>query len=87
MLEDFLEECSIGFTDFFKSVAVRYNALPEAKGLLDYTDQLLWAHRILCYDAKVLIATEGLYDAYFVDEFQDPAPGQFDTLRLLSSQQ
>lgn len=84
VLGDFLEHVSMPFTDFFEAVARTYKVLLEARGLLDYTDQLLWAHKILRNDTKTLAAAQGLYDAYFVDEFQDTDPVQFDTLRLLS---
>ena len=84
VLGTFLEHVSVPFTDFFESVARTYKVLLEARGLLDYTDQLLWAHQILRNDTETLMKAQGLYDAYFVDEFQDTDPVQFDTLRMLS---
>ena len=84
VLGTFLEEYAIKYTDFLDSVAVVYNHLLETNGLIDYTAQLTWAHRILRNDPETLATAQGLYDAYFIDEFQDTDPVQFETLRLLS---
>ena len=83
VLGTFLEEYEIEYTDFLESVALIYNNLLETNGLIDYTAQLTWAHRILRNDPETLATAQGLYDAYFIDEFQDTDPVQFETLRLL----
>lgn len=84
LLSHFLNDYSIELTDFLDSVALIYNSLLETKGLIDYIGQLLWAHKILQHDEKTLTEAQDLYEAYFVDEFQDTDPVQFETLRLLS---
>ena len=84
ILSPFLRQYSIEFGDFLDSVALIYKSLLETKGLIDYTGQLLWAHKILKHDERTLTEAQGLYGSYFVDEFQDTDPVQFDMLRLLS---
>ena len=86
LLRPFLTDYSIDLTEFLDSVALIYKRLLETKGLIDYTGQLLWAHEILRHDEKILTKAQDLYEAYFVDEFQDTDPVQFDTLKLLSGQ-
>jgi superfamily I DNA/RNA helicase len=86
ILSPFLRRHSIEFGNFLDSVALIYKSLLETKGLIDYTGQLLWAHKILQHDEKTLTEAQDLYEAYFVDEFQDTDPVQFETLRLLSGQ-
>ena len=83
VLGTFLEEYAIKYTDFLDSVAVVYNHLLETNGLIDYTAQLTWAHRILRNAPETLATAQRLYNAYFIDEFQDTDPVQFETLRLL----
>lgn len=84
LLRPFLNDYSIELTDFLDSVALIYKSLLKTKGLIDYTGQLLWAHKILQHDEKTLTEAQDLYEAYFVDEFQDTDPVQFETIRLLS---
>ena len=48
------------------------------------TQDSCYAHQILKNDESVLADAQNLYKAYFVDEFQDTDPIQFDMLRLLS---
>ncbi|MDE0634931.1 MAG: ATP-dependent helicase [Candidatus Poribacteria bacterium] len=86
ILSLFLEQYSMEFQDFLDSVALIYKSLIETKGLIDYTGQLLWVHKILQHDEESLAKAQDLYEAYFVDEFQDTDLVQFDTLRLLSEQ-
>ena len=84
ILSSFLRQYSIEFEDFLNSVALIYKSLCETKGLIDYIGQLLWAHKILHHDEGVLAEAQDLYEAYFVDEFQDTDLVQFHMLRLLS---
>ena len=84
ILSSFLRQYSIEFGDLLDSVALTYKSLLERKGLIDYTGQLLWAHKILQHDEDALAEAQDLYEAYFVDEFQDTDLVQFDMLRLLS---
>ncbi len=86
ILRPFLIHYPINFGNYLDSVALIYKRMLEAKGLIDYTGQLLWAHKILQRDEKILTEAQDLYDAYFVDEFQDTDPVQFDMLRLLAGQ-
>ncbi len=84
LLNTFLKDFSIALDNFLDSVALIYKSLIETKGLIDYTGQLLWAHKILQHDEGVLSEAQDLYEAYFVDEFQDTDTVQFETLKLLS---
>ncbi len=84
VLSPFLKRYSVEFGDFLDAVALMYKSLLERKGLIDYTGQLLWAHNILQNNEGVLAEAQDLYKAYFVDEFQDTDPVQFEILKLLS---
>jgi len=54
------------------------------RGLVDFTDMLSDAHRLLCCNSEVLAAFRARVDCLVVDEFQDTNPLQFSLLWSLS---
>ena len=55
-----------------------YHQLIERYAFLDFTAQILWAHRIIQSSPEALQAMQNRYDALLIDEFQDTDPVQFD---------
>lgn len=55
-----------------------YHQLTERYAFLDFTEQVLWAHRIILSSPKALNSVQNQYDALLIDEFQDTDPVQFD---------
>lgn len=59
------------FIDAYHQLAARYV-------FLDFTSQILWAHRIILSSPKALQSLQSRYSALLIDEFQDTDPVQFD---------
>ena len=59
------------FIDAYHQLAARYV-------FLDFTSQILWAHRIILSSPDALRSLQAQYDALLIDEFQDTDPVQFD---------
>ena len=59
------------FIDAYHQLVVRYV-------FLDFTSQILWAHRIFRSSPEALQSTQNQYGALLIDEFQDTDPVQFD---------
>ena len=59
------------FIDAYHQLAARYV-------FLDFTSQILWAHRIILSSPEALRSLQSQYDALLIDEFQDTDPVQFD---------
>ena len=55
-----------------------YHQLVERYVFLDFTSQILWAHRIILSSPDALRSLQNQYDALLIDEFQDTDPIQFD---------
>ena len=55
-----------------------YHQLVEHYAFIDFTSQILWAHRILLSSPEALQSMQKQYDALLIDEFQDTDPVQFD---------
>ena len=58
-----------------------YHQLVKRYAFLDFTAQILWAHRIIQSSPEALQAIQNKYDALLIDEFQDTDPVQFDIAR------
>ena len=59
------------FVDAYHQLGARYV-------FLDFTSQILWAHRIILSSPEALQSLQRQYDALLIDEFQDTDPVQFD---------
>ena len=55
-----------------------YHQLVKHYAFLDFTAQVLWAHRIILSSPEALQSMQNQYDALLIDEFQDTDPVQFD---------
>ena len=55
-----------------------YHQLVDHYVFLDFTAQILWAHRIILSSSEALQGMQNRYDALLIDEFQDTDPVQFD---------
>ena len=55
-----------------------YHQLVERYAFLDFTAQILSAHRIILSSPEALQSLQKQYDALLIDEFQDTDPVQFD---------
>ena len=55
-----------------------YHQLVDRYAFIDFTAQILWAHRIILSAPAALQAMQKRYDALLIDEFQDTDPVQFD---------
>ena len=55
-----------------------YHQLVDHYAFIDFTAQILWAHRIILSAPAALQAMQKRYDALLIDEFQDTDPVQFD---------
>lgn len=62
----------------------QYAGEKRQRGLVDFTDMLSDAHRLLCCNSEVLAAFRGRVDCLVVDEFQDTNPLQFSLIWSLS---
>ena len=55
-----------------------YHQLVERYAFIDFTAQILSAHRIILSSPEALRSMQSQYDALLIDEFQDTDPVQFD---------
>ena len=55
-----------------------YHQLVNHYAFVDFTAQILWAHRIILSSPEALRRMQNQYDALLIDEFQDTDPVQFD---------
>ena len=55
-----------------------YHQLVERYAFIDFTAQILLAHRIILSSPEALRSLQSQYDALLIDEFQDTDPVQFD---------
>ena len=55
-----------------------YHQLVERYAFIDFTAQILSAHRIIQASPEALRSIQSQYDALLIDEFQDTDPVQFD---------
>ena len=55
-----------------------YHQLVDHYAFIDFTAQILWAHRIILSSPEALQGMQNRYDALLIDEFQDTDPIQFD---------
>ena len=55
-----------------------YHQLVERYAFIDFTAQILSAHRIILSSPEALRSLQSQYDALLIDEFQDTDPVQFD---------
>ena len=55
-----------------------YHQLVERYTFIDFTAQILSAHRIILSSPEALRSLQSQYDALLIDEFQDTDPVQFD---------
>ena len=55
-----------------------YHQLVDHYAFIDFTAQILWAHRIILSSPEALRGMQNRYDALLIDEFQDTDPVQFD---------
>ena len=55
-----------------------YHQLDERYAFIDFTAQILSAHRIILSSPETLRSLQSQYDALLIDEFQDTDPVQFD---------
>ena len=55
-----------------------YHQLVEHYAFIDFTAQILSAHRIILSSSEALRSLQTQYDALLIDEFQDTDPVQFD---------
>ena len=60
-----------------------YHQLVAHYAFLDFTSQILRAHRILLSSPDALRSTQRQYDALLIDEFQDTDPVQFDIVQRI----
>ena len=63
-----------------------YSAHKTGRGLVDFTDMLSQAHRLLCGNPKVMSSFRERVSCLVIDEFQDTNPLQFAMLWALTRQ-
>lgn len=85
MLDDYaiakhFSDSEIPILDIYKA----YNAALKARGLMDYDDQMVYAHLFLTRFPEVLKRFQSLYKYVCVDEAQDTSKIQHEIIKLLS---
>ena len=74
-------EYEIPVLDIYKA----YNAALKARSLMDYDDQMVYAHLFLTRFPEVLKRFQGLYKYICVDEAQDTSKIQHEIIKLLAA--
>ena len=78
-----LPEC-VNQIEVYEGVYEHYRDILREWKLLDYTDQIIYAHLGLrCSPARTQLALQSQWDILAVDEFQDVDAIQFEVFRLL----
>jgi len=71
--------------DNFLELYRRYQAELQKRGIMDYDDQMVYAHKILCSKPDVLERFQNQFQYVCVDEAQDTSKIQHEIIKLLAA--
>jgi len=67
-----------------KTLYSHYENVKEEKGTFDFDDMLIKCYELLCQNEDLLTHYQERFDYFFIDEFQDINPVQYELVKMLS---